>query len=424
MRVGGLCLLASVLIAVALPIWAGPAPLGLLAIIAAVGIVFALRDLPGEDMVFFGAVARAPLAVMATFTGFVLLQTLPAGLMAHPIWTSVAPALGRSVWGSVSVDTGETFLAALACGTLLGFFALATAVGMVRDRARSTLYLLVAVICAIASVSLGAPLLGRDVGTIVQARAAMPLCLVIAAGGLAGEAETHFASFGRRARPQGKDLRWPPRLLTVLLSAVGLGLSLGVGLGTGPGFVAASAAGLLVMASPFIASVTRTGIWGVTGIVLTAAVLGLALSNHLGFGGGQTVARGQPQAPDAAVMMLQDAPLLGTGLGTFEWMSGIYRLPGDGLLPPPGGLRLGVELGMPILILLLVLGLAAIALLLAGALGRGRGRIYPSLGAGAAAAILVQMATSELAPGFLSAFLLAVVGGLAFAQSKSRTKGF
>lgn len=419
MRIGTACLWASLFIAASLPIWAGPFSLGVLAIIAAIGMVFVLRDISTEDLAFLGSVARLPMIAMAAFVGFVLLQMFPAGPMAHPIWDSVSPALGRSVWGSVTVDTGMTFLGALAGGTLLALFALATAVGMARDRAKTMLYLLAALSCAVAALSLVAPLMGIDAETSAQARSAMPLCLVIAAGGIAGEVE---AQLGQRSRGQG-ELRWPPRLVTLPLCAVGLGLSLGVGLATGSSFVAASAAGVLVMISPFIAVATRTGIWGILAIVLTAAVVGLALTSHLGSVAGPLPAgRGQAQVLDTATLMLQDAPLLGTGLGTFERMAEIYRLPGDSVLQPAGLIRLGIEIGPPMLLALVLLGLVAICVLLRGALMRGRGRVYPALGAGAGAALLVQMASSETVPGFLSAFLLALVGGLAFAQSKSRSK--
>jgi hypothetical protein len=125
--------------------------------------------------------------------------------------------------------------------------------------------------------------------------------------------------------------------------------------------------------------------------------------------------------------VLHDAPLAGTGAGTFAALAPIYRQIDD---PPPGSTAataaaaFAIELGKPMFWLITVATAGSIFILLRASLQRGRDSFYPAMGGGCLIALLLLSFNNAGLFGTASSSIAAAVIGLAIAQSKSRTAKF
>jgi hypothetical protein len=127
---------------------------------------------------------------------------------------------------------------------------------------------------------------------------------------------------------------------------------------------------------------------------------------------------------DVSARVLEDAPLFGTGAGTFTALAQIYREMGD---PRPRSVAataaatLAVELGRPILWFIVAAAMIFLFMLLRASLQRGRDSFYSAMGAGGLLTLLLLGFVNAGILGTAAGLMTAVVLGLAFAQSKSRT---
>ena len=123
--------------------------------------------------------------------------------------------------------------------------------------------------------------------------------------------------------------------------------------------------------------------------------------------------------------VLADAPLVGTGAGTFAAVAPIYREMDD---PPPGPIAptaaaaVAIELGKPMLFLIVVATAAAIFILLRGSLRRRRDSFYSAMAGSCLITLLLLAFTNAGLLGTATSLIAAAVLGLGFAQSKSRTQ--
>ena len=128
--------------------------------------------------------------------------------------------------------------------------------------------------------------------------------------------------------------------------------------------------------------------------------------------------------PSVSERVLKDAPLAGTGAGTFAVVAPIYREMDD---PPTDSVAattaasLGIELGRPLLWLIVAATAASIVLLLNCCLKRGRDSFYPAMGASCLATMLLLSFVNPGLLGNAAGLIAAITLGLAIAQSKSRT---
>jgi hypothetical protein len=122
--------------------------------------------------------------------------------------------------------------------------------------------------------------------------------------------------------------------------------------------------------------------------------------------------------------VLYDAPLVGTGAGTFAAFAPIYRQMDD---PPPGSTAataaaaLAIELGKPMFWLITLATVGSIFILLRASLQRGRDSFYPAMGGSCLTTLLLLSFNNAGLFGTASGSIAAAVIGLAIAQSKSRT---
>ena len=122
--------------------------------------------------------------------------------------------------------------------------------------------------------------------------------------------------------------------------------------------------------------------------------------------------------------VLSDAPLVGTGAGTFAALAPIYRQIDD---PPPGSTAatasaaFAIELGKPMFWLITVAAAGSIFILLRTSLQRGRDSFYPAMGGSCLITLLLLSFNNAGLFGTASSLIAAAVIGLAVAQSKSRS---
>jgi hypothetical protein len=131
-----------------------------------------------------------------------------------------------------------------------------------------------------------------------------------------------------------------------------------------------------------------------------------------------------PSLTSMSQRILDDAPLTGTGAGTFAAIAPIYRDADDQterFSAPTATSELAIELGRPTLWLIVATMVGAAFVLLRAALRRGRDSFYPAAGGSCLVALMFLCFTNAGVLGSAAAIIVAATLGLAFAQRESRT---
>ena len=122
--------------------------------------------------------------------------------------------------------------------------------------------------------------------------------------------------------------------------------------------------------------------------------------------------------------VLDDAPLIGTGAGTFTALVPIYREIDD--LPPnsiaaTAAAAVAIELGKPMFWLIAAAIASSIFILLRASIQRGRDSFYPAMAGSCLISLLLFSFNNPGLLGTATSLIAAAVIGLGIAQSKSRT---
>ena len=85
---------------------------------------------------------------------WILIQALPLPIQSleHPIWLSAQTALGKSLWGSISISPGAALVSLARYLTACGLFFVAAAVSIDRQRAETMLFWLAGIATALAAL--------------------------------------------------------------------------------------------------------------------------------------------------------------------------------------------------------------------------------------------------------------------------------
>jgi heme exporter protein D len=171
----------------------------------------------------------------------------------------------------------------------------------------------------------------------------------------------------------------------------------------------------------------RLGRWLAVGITASAFIVAIMLAiTHLEKRTSITLAfAGTPSGSLSALSerVLEDAPLVGTGAGSFGGVAPIYREADD---PPSGSAAataaatLAIEVGAPLLWLAVVATVAFIITLLRTSLQRRRDSFYPAVGGACLITLLLLVFINAGPLGAAPGLILAATLGLALAQSQSR----
>jgi hypothetical protein len=122
--------------------------------------------------------------------------------------------------------------------------------------------------------------------------------------------------------------------------------------------------------------------------------------------------------------MLDDAPLVGTGAGTFAAIAPIYREiddPAPNSVAATAAATVAIELGKPMFWLISMAIVGYIFILLRASLQRGRDSFYPAMGGGCLITLLLLSLNNVGMFGMATSLIAAAVIGLGIAQSRSRT---
>ena len=194
-----------------------------------------------------------------------------------------------------------------------------------------------------------------------------------------------------------------------------------------PEVLFAMVSGVAIIAWIIVVRRFRLGVWGVAPFVVVAIGVALLVSATHPIERGRSIllAFASSSSPGGvSERMLRDAPVVGTGAGTFAALVPIYREIDD----PPGSsvasttvATLAIELGRPMLWLFVMAVVASVLIFLRAALQRGRDSFYPAMGGGCLVTLLLLTFVNAGLLGNAAGLIAAIMFGLAIAQSKSRT---
>ena len=405
-------------------LWDGPFAQGLVAGLIAIALAIAAQTLRPGETEFLLSTIRAVVAVVAVPALWMLVQVLPLGTLAHPIWASLETALGRPVTGSISIDRGASVIALGQYLSLAAIGFVSAAVAIDRQRAEWILFALAGATATNALILLFHGLVhsGGDLALFPQAQAidCAGMGTIIAAAACTRTLERYAT---RHANP----LRSVPILWCTLAASCTAFATCAAALILDGTHVVLVASGSGIGAFVFVMIMHRFGLggWYATAIaapVIAFVVLGVATQPTER---GRSLLLAFAASPTAASEhVLGDAPLVGTGAGTFAALAQIYREADD---PPPRYVAstavatLAIELGKPMLGLIVAATAAAIIALLRASLQRGRDSFYPAMGGSCLITLLLLAFVNGGLLASPASLIAAATLGLAVAQSKSRT---
>jgi hypothetical protein len=405
-------------------LWDGLIAQGVIAGVVAVGLAITARTLRPGEAEFLLSIIRPAGAVAAIPALWMLFQALPFGLLANPIWASAQLALGHSLATAISVDPGASVIGLgqyLSLGAA-GF--LSAAVAADRARAEWVLFSLTGASAAFAVILMTRGLFSPVLPEFTQAQAAdcAAMGAVIASAACMRSLERYES---RHARSYGSV---PVLLWTLAACGGALLLCAAAALSDEtPEVLFAIGSGVAIIVWIIVVRRFRLGVWGVAPFVVV--VIGVALlvfTTHPVERGRSALMAFAPSASPGGVSerMLKDAPVVGTGAGTFASLVPIYRAIDD----PPGSsvasttaATVAIELGRPMLWLFVLATVASVFIFLKAALQRGRDSFYPAMGGGCLVTLLLLIFVNAGLLGNAAGLIAAVMFGLAIAQSRSRT---
>jgi hypothetical protein len=219
-------------------------------------------------------------------------------------------------------------------------------------------------------------------------------------------------------------------LRTFVACAIALTICVAVLIMSAPiGTVVATAFGVVALTSVVLVRRLGLGTWGIVAIALPAILIaGFLAANEPGLHTKSFTLAFATDAPESLTLMsqrvLDDAPLRGTGAGTFAAITPIYRDIDDQSAistAPTAAAAIAIELGRPMLWLIVATMACAIYGLLRAALRRGRDSFYPTAGASCLITLLFLCFMNTGVLGSAAAMIAAATLGMALAQSKSRS---
>ncbi len=328
----------------------------------------------------------------------------------HPLWGDAAAALGTRYWGAVSLDPAAGRDGALRIAMYAALFWLALQHGTSPRRARKAIRAVALGSACHALYGMAALLSGAErilwlektayldaaTGTFVNPNSFGAYCgigLVCATAALARPGGRGPAGGGPGLKRRLRRLLGWPGPGNGPLAAAWLALAAALAMSLSRAAAAATGIALLTLLGTLAASRgrrIRAGRWvaGALACALLALLLGPGLERRLWDAGPDWAKRAQIYSQ--TVEAIADAPLAGTGLGTFE---SVYRSRLEAGVRPGARmahndyLEAALELGIPAAALLVCAGLALAVGCGRGALARRRDAAVPA--AGLAACVLV-----------------------------------
>lgn len=404
----------------------------LTAYVAILVLIVALSVRPGEAS-FLSGIIRPVVIAAAVPAVWILLQALPLPIQSleHPIWLSAQTALGKSLWGSISISPGAALTSFARYLTACGLFLVAAAVTIDRQRAETTLFWLASIATALAALriihDLGGFLFLGEISSLGR-RASLTAGAVL--GTVLTAALAVFAIERHETRHSRADFSYG-YFVIMLASAISgfvvCWLAILLFMSKAAMFAALTGLGTFVL----IVGFRRLGLGPRMGCVLAAVAIVVPASliaHDLMASKPDLTLRFDTEEVrpviDLTQRIITDTPWLGSGAGTFSALLPIYRETPDGVgipVAPTTAAETLVDLGQLGLWFITLAGLAAVAWLIHGALSRGRDSFYPAAGASCATVLLLEAYCDASLLTSTTIVLATAIMGLALAQSVSRT---
>ena len=192
--------------------------------------------------------------------------------------------------------------------------------------------------------------------------------------------------------------------------------------------IIAAGCGLAAFACVVIIRHFALGRWGRTAITAAAISLVAVIAANQPSHHGKSLLlafaeQKEAGSTDVSQRVLNDAPLVGTGAGTYGSLAMIYREMDD---PPSSSVAsttavaFAIELGWPLVWLIGAASISAVFLLLTAALRRGRDWFYSAMGGSCFITLFLSAFINAGLLGTTTGLIAAAAFGLAIAQSKSR----
>ena len=410
-------------------LWDGLIVQGLVAGIAAVAMAVTARSLRPGETEFLISVVRPALIGAAIPALWVIVQILPFGILAHPIWKSASTALNEPMHGSISVDPAASIISLGDYLLLAAVASLSAAVAVDRQRAEWILFALSIATSIAGVIVISHQFVSRWPTPFASAQATQCVALgvIIAAANCVRALERYGLRRYQAPNLQQSSLSGLQSFIPGVAALVICGLAFSLVANYATAF--ATAYGLLTLASQSIIRRFGLGWWGIAAVTAPALMIAIVLI-------GSHPTQRETSAPLAfasealsshvalSQRMMDDAPVAGIGAGTFDDLAPVFRENKD---PPSGpsaataAAAFAIELGKPMLWLIIAGTMALTLALLRASLLRGRDLFYPAMAAsGLVTIVLFAFIDAGL---FGTAIGLIVSGtlGLGLAQSKSRT---
>jgi len=405
-------------------IWDGLIAQGLVAGIVAAALAITARNLRPNETNFLISLVRPFVAIAAVPALWMIIQLLPLRLLAHPVWESAQVALGHPLAGAISVDIGASVIALGKYLCIVTVVLVSAAVAIDRHRAEWLLFAVVAATTAIALIVLineTFPSLGLLRFSFAQGINCAAIGTIVAAAAIIRIIERHGT---RSSNASVLDLLRSTAASSTALVISSLALLLD---GKRVVFIAAGCGLAIVVCANLIRGFGRAA-WGLLFIAVPVIIAAVLLVTIEPVERGENLLLAFATASPAssttfAERMLNDAPLVGTGAGTFAALAPIYRELDD---PPTDSTaatavaHASIELGAPMFWLIVAATVAAIFILLMASLHRGRDSYYSAMGGGCLTTLLLLAFVNAGVLGTATSLIAAVALGLALAQCKSR----
>jgi hypothetical protein len=407
----------------AILLWDGPIMRALVMGAVAAAMMITARALRPDETKFFVSIIRPLATIAAVPTLWMLVQVLPLGTLVNPMWKSAETALGHPLVGTISIDLGASVLALSQYLCTIAVVFLSAAVAVDRLRAEWLLFALSGACALIGLIVLlhvsfpsGSGLPPFDPAPAINC-AAIGTIIASAAGIRAIE------------RYETRRLSLPVLLRTSIASTVALAICI-VALLLGGTFqvLIAAACGCATLAwLKFMRRFAPLGL-SFTAVTVLVTIVAIFLTIVRPIERGETLllafTTSSSVTTAASERMLADAPLVGTGAGTFAALLPIYRETIDDSPAAPmaatTAATLAIELGQPMFWLIVAATVASIFVLFRASLRRGRDSFYPAMGGSCLVTLLLLAFNNGGLLGTATSLIAAVALGLAVAQSKSR----
>jgi hypothetical protein len=405
-------------------IWDGLLLKGCVAGVAAIALALTARSMrPGETQ-FLISVIPLPLLVAAIPALWIALQSLPLGLLAHPIWKSAANALHRPIAGSFSIDPAISLLTLGFYLSLIAIAFVSAAVAVDRQRAESLLLALMFGAVTISMIVIVQHIFSLATWRIFSAQAVdcVSLGTIIATSNCLCAIERYESRNTTQAKKWSMQQMFILSIAALTICAIACALSANRAIAFATGY------GLFCLLGHWIVRRFALG-WGSIG-GLTAGGLGIAVLLVAAYPTHHDVsvqlAYAQDSQPSDLALnqrMLDDTPLVGTGAGTFAALVPIYRQINDAESiagAATTAAQQSVELGKPMFSLIVIASVAFLIILLRASLRRGRDSFYSAMGGSCLITLLLLVFIDASSLATATGVFIAAILGVAFAQSRSR----